>query len=90
MAAIEVRDLLTNAAIPDAHIECSYEEGAKITATTDSHGTARVTIPELADSYYLNVRASRAGFVPLVISWSRTSRSPAPPGPIPLPDGERR
>jgi RNA polymerase sigma factor (sigma-70 family) len=79
MAAIEVRDLSTNAVIPDAHIECSYEKGAKVTATTDPHGTARVTITDLAGSFYLNVRASRAGFVPLVLSWSRTSQSPAPP-----------
>jgi RNA polymerase sigma factor (sigma-70 family) len=78
-AAIEVRDLSTNAAIRDAHLECSYEGGAKITATTDSQGTARVTLPDLDGSYYLKVRASRAGFVPLVISWSRTPRSPAPP-----------
>jgi RNA polymerase sigma factor (sigma-70 family) len=78
-AAIEVRDLSTDAAIADVHLECLYEEGAKITATTDSHGTARVSIPNLNGSYYFNVRASRAGFVPLVISWSRTPRSPAPP-----------
>ena len=45
MAAIEVRDVLTNAAIPDAHIECSYEEGAKVTATTDAHGTAQSQSP---------------------------------------------
>jgi RNA polymerase sigma factor (sigma-70 family) len=78
-ATIEVRDLSTNAAIRDAQLECSYEGGAKIMATTDSQGTARVTLPDLDGSYYLNVRASRAGFVPLVISWSRTPRSPAPP-----------
>ena len=38
-----------------------------------------MALPDLDGSYYLNVRASRAGFVPLVISWSRTPRSPAPP-----------
>src|SRR5262249_19811685 len=74
--------------IPDTRLECAYEgakgayEGAKITATTDSLGTARVTIPELAGSWYLNVRASRAGFVPLIISWGRTSQSPPPPSPF--------
>ena len=70
---------MTDAVISDAHLECSYEEGPKITATTDAQGTARVTIPDLDGSYYFNVRASRAGFVPLVISWSRTPQSPAPP-----------
>jgi len=78
-ATIEVRDLSTNSAIRDALVECSYEGGAKITATSDSQGAARVTIPDLTGSYYFNVRATRAGLVPLVISWSRTSRSPAPP-----------
>jgi RNA polymerase sigma factor (sigma-70 family) len=84
-AVVEVRDLATNAPIADAHVECAYEgpksayEGAKITATTDSQGMARVSIPDLAGSWYLNVRASRAGLVPLIISWSRTPRSPAPP-----------
>jgi RNA polymerase sigma factor (sigma-70 family) len=78
-ATVEVRDLSTNAPIDDAHVECSYEEGARITGTTDAHGMAQVVIPDLDGSYYLNVRASRAGFVPLVISWSRTPRSPAPP-----------
>ncbi len=77
-ALIELRDLTTNGPIPEAQVECAYL-GAKITATTDAYGTARVTITELAGSYYLNVRASRAGFVPLVLSWSRTPRSPAPP-----------
>jgi RNA polymerase sigma factor (sigma-70 family) len=84
-ATIEVRDLSTDAPIADAHLECAYEgaqsayEGARLTATTDSQGTARVAIPDLAGSWYLNVKASRAGLVPLVISWSRSSQSPAPP-----------
>jgi RNA polymerase sigma factor (sigma-70 family) len=77
-AIIEVRDLATNAPIPGAHVECAHE-GAKITAMTDAQGTARVAIPDLGGSWYLNVRASRAGLVPLVISWSRTPKSPAPP-----------
>jgi RNA polymerase sigma factor (sigma-70 family) len=84
-AMIEVRDLATDAPIPEAHVECAYEgtksayEGAKLAATTGSQGTARVTIPDLGGSWYLNVRVSREGLVPLVISWSRTSHSPAPP-----------
>src|SRR5262249_52394926 len=65
--------------IPDTRLECLYGDNAKVTATADSRGLAHVTIPDLEGSYYLNVRTSRDGLVPMVISWSRTARAPSPP-----------
>ena len=87
-ATIEVRDLTTNAAIRDAQIECAYEGPKSRVRGGENVGDDRLpgerphTVPDLGGSWYFNVTASRAGFVPLVISWSQNPRSPEPPDPF--------
>ena len=76
--AIEARDLLTDAPVPDVRLEFSAGSGSsKIPATTDASGAARFSRP--VGMRYFYVRAAREGFVPLAFRWDYDPASPTPP-----------
>ncbi len=78
---IEARDLLTNAPVSGVqlHWVVHHADSTKSESTTDATGNARFALPDPTKVQYLQVRASREGFVPVAINWEPHSDARTPP-----------
>lgn len=75
----EARDLATDAPVADVRVRLKLAGEKTLEGTTDATGAVRLVLPDVGKPRFLSATASRAGFVPLAIRWSRSSASPTPP-----------
>ena len=78
---VEVRDLVTDAAVANVAVTLKLAGDVKQQATTGADGLARFeyTLPEATSSRRFHLTASREGLVPLFDRWFYSETSPAPP-----------
>jgi len=79
--AVEARDLVTDAPVPNVSFELRGADGMKLHAATDTSGIARFeyTLPQSTSRRYFSVTARREGLVPLAARWIYASNVPTPP-----------